>query len=203
MLHNITDFYGSKLAASDGIVGHLKDFLFDDKTWEIRYVVVDPETSLAGRLVLISPHALGRFDREARLLVVHLTRSQIQDSPSIEAHMPITRPFEIDYYRYYGWPTYWEAGEMGALGNYSAAPPETEDIPIQSRRHAEDKSLRSAVDVSGFNIQTSNGIVGRLTGLVVDEGTWRIKVALVGKAGAASGSEIELDPELIKTLSVP
>ncbi|MES1194358.1 MAG: PRC-barrel domain-containing protein, partial [Opitutus sp.] len=57
MLQNIKELYGSKLAASDGEIGHVKDFYFDDHTWVVRYVVADTGTWLSGRLVLLSPHA--------------------------------------------------------------------------------------------------------------------------------------------------
>ena len=46
--------------------------------------------------------------RPEKLLLVNLTRKQIEDSPPIESHKPVSRQYEEDYYRYYGWPYYWE-----------------------------------------------------------------------------------------------
>src|SRR5690242_15404060 len=57
MLHSIQQRYGEKLRATDGEIGHVRDFYFDDKTWTIRYLVADTGGWLSGRQVLISPHA--------------------------------------------------------------------------------------------------------------------------------------------------
>ena len=64
MLQHIKELYGDKLAATDGEIGHVKDFYFDDKSWAIRYAVADTGTWLSSRLVLLSPHAFGRWDRD-------------------------------------------------------------------------------------------------------------------------------------------
>src|ERR1035441_5859741 len=99
MLLNIKHLYGIKIAASDFIIGEVKDFYFDDKTWVIRFLVADTGFWLPGRLVLISPHAFGEFDNEGKLLNINLTRKQIEDGPPIESHRPVSRQYEIEYYR--------------------------------------------------------------------------------------------------------
>src|ERR1700685_1488469 len=112
MLHNTKELYGQKLAATDGEIGHVKDFYFDDKIWVIRYLVEDTGSWRTVRLVRISPHALGKLDPHDKTLHVKLPRKQIQDSPPIESHKPVSRQFEVEYYRYYGWPAYWDGGAM-------------------------------------------------------------------------------------------
>jgi hypothetical protein len=59
MLQSIKQLYGETLRASDGEIGHAKDFYFDDKNWAVRYVVVNTGAWLSARLELISPHAFG------------------------------------------------------------------------------------------------------------------------------------------------
>ena len=110
MLRIVKELYGAKLGASDGEIGQVKDFYFDDQNWAVRYVVADTGSWLAGRKVLISPHAFGSLHRAGKLLLVNLTRKQIEDSPSIESHKPVSRQYEEEYYRYYGWPYYWQGG---------------------------------------------------------------------------------------------
>ena len=63
MLRSVKQLYGDKLAASDGEIGQVKDFYFDDQSWVVRYLVADTVSWLSGRKVLISPHAFGSFDR--------------------------------------------------------------------------------------------------------------------------------------------
>ena len=63
MLQSIEQWYGAKLGASDGDIGRVKDFYFDDRNWAVRYVVADTGSWLSDRKVLISPHALAGLDQ--------------------------------------------------------------------------------------------------------------------------------------------
>src|ERR1041384_6635870 len=84
MLHSIQQRYGEKLRATDGEIGHVRDFCFDDKNWAVRYLVADTGRWLSGRSVLISPHALGPLYPKGKVLLVNLTREQIEKSPPID-----------------------------------------------------------------------------------------------------------------------
>src|SRR4029079_19349313 len=103
MLRSIKQLYGNKLGASDGEIGHVKDFYFDEQNWAVRYLVADTGSWLPGRQVLISPPSLARVDQAGKVLNVNLTRKQIENSPSIESHKPVSRQYEEDYHRYYRW----------------------------------------------------------------------------------------------------
>ena len=94
MLRSIRQLYGKKLAASDGHIGHVKDFYFNDQRWAIRYVVADTGSWLSDRLVLISPRAFGNLHQGGDCLLVNLTRQQIENSPAIESHEPVSRQYE-------------------------------------------------------------------------------------------------------------
>jgi len=177
MLINTKELYGGKLAASDGDIGHVKDFYFDDKIWVIRYLVADTGSWLTGRLVLLSPHSFEEYDPRDKTLHVKLSRRQIEDCPSIESHKPVSRQYEIAYYRYYGWPAYWNGGAMWGLGGYPVVMPPSKDAAMQDRlhHHRDDKHLQSTRAVTGYAIQTVDGTIGRVSGLVVDEKSWEIR----------------------------
>ena len=121
MLRSIKEMYGSKLGALDGEIGHVKDFYFDNQDWAIRYLVADTNSWLPGRQVLISPHSLGRLDPTGNILQVNLTRKQIENSPSIEPHKPLSRKYEEEYYQYYGWPSYWHGGGLWGTIDFPAS----------------------------------------------------------------------------------
>ena len=106
MLHSIHQLYGEKLRASDGEIGQVRDFYFDDKAWTLRYLVADTGGWLTGRLVLISPQALGHLSRQGKAFLVNLTRKEIEDSPSIDEHKPVSRQHEEEFHRHYGYPYY-------------------------------------------------------------------------------------------------
>src|SRR5271154_2367868 len=118
MLKSIKQLYGDKLGASDGDIGRVKDFYFDDQSWVVRYLVADTGTWLTSRQVLLSPHAFGSFQQTGRILMVNLTRKQIENSPSIEWHKPVSRRYEEEYHRYYGWPFYWLGDGLWGMSGF-------------------------------------------------------------------------------------
>ena len=105
MLRSIKKLYGEELKATDGEIGHIKDFYFDDQNWAVRYVVVDTGLWLSRRLVLISPHVFTNFDLNGVRRGVNLTRKQIENSPDFDSHKPVSRQYEEEYYATTACPT--------------------------------------------------------------------------------------------------
>jgi hypothetical protein len=194
MVRNTQELYGDKLAAMDGDIGHVKDFYFDDVTWVVRYLVVDTGNWLTGRLVLISPHALGELEQDKKIVHVELYKKQIEDGPSIESHQPVSRQYEIEYYQYYGWPAYWNGGALWGLGGYPVTlPPSQEEVEAQLKyHHRTDKHLQSSRAITGYEIQTVDGAIGRVSGLMVDASSWAIRDLVVETGHWYSGKEIRI-----------
>ena len=65
MLAGLRDIQRFTIAATDGDIGIIKDFLFDDRAWTVRYMYVDTHKWLPlGEKVLISPISLREIDTE-------------------------------------------------------------------------------------------------------------------------------------------
>lgn len=203
MLYNTTELNGHQLHATDGLIGHVKDFYFDDRNWVVRYMVADTGSWLTGRLVLLSPHAFGEFDGEKKTLSVKLTRTQIENSPPIERHQPVSRHYEMDYYRYYGWPAYWDGGAMWGLGGNPVLVPlfNEERAAHVHPHHRDEKHLRSAHAVRGYEIKALDGPVGRVSGLMVDDKSWAIRELVVEAGHWYAGKEILIAPAKIDRIS--
>ena len=208
MFQNIKLLYGKKLGASDGDIGHVKDFYFDDKTWLVRYLVADTGSWLSGREVLLPPHVFGthpfgRSETEANVLLVNLTRKQIEDSPSIDSHRPVSRQYEEDYYRYYGWSPYWEGGGMLGVAGFSVVPPPP--IPVDPPHHGhnqrDDIHLRSTKAVTGYHIQATDGPIGSVSSFMVDGKSWAICKLVVETGHWYVGKEILISPSMIDRIS--
>jgi hypothetical protein len=91
------------LGARDGEIGHLKDFYFDDQKWTVRYLVADTGTWLPDLKVLLSPLAVaGIRSKPHTALEMNLTKQQIEQSPPIEKHMPVSRQYEARYFQLKG-----------------------------------------------------------------------------------------------------
>jgi hypothetical protein len=94
------DLRGFTIGATDGDIGTVDEFYFDDTSFTVRYLVVDTGGWLTGRKVLIAPMALRDIDWEAKRIKVALTRAQVEKSPDIETDRPVSRQHEIAYYSY-------------------------------------------------------------------------------------------------------
>ena len=206
MLRSIKQLYGEKLGTAEGAIGHVKDFYFDDQKWAVRYIVVDTGAWLQGRLVLLSPHAFGHLYQDGDSLLVNLSREQIENSPAIETHKPVSRQYEEEYYRYYGWPTYWNGdGMWGAAGFPMVPPPHLVPIMEESRGgpsvNGDDPHLRSTQAVTGYHIQTAEGTIGHVTDYMMDDKSWEIRHLLVETGHWFSGKEIVISPKHITRIS--
>jgi hypothetical protein len=203
MLQNVKDLYGKKLVALDGDIGHVKDFYFDDNAWVVRYVVVDTGTWLTGRLVLLSPHAFEKLDQHESTLRVKLLKRQIQESPSIETHETVSQQFEEDYYRSYGWPVYWQGGQMwGMSGEPLIASPQPKDFA--TRRALEpraDRHLQSTKAVTGYQIQAVDETIGHVSGFLVGDKSWAIHEMVVQTGHWYSGKQILISLNQIERIS--
>jgi sporulation protein YlmC with PRC-barrel domain len=207
MLRSVKQLYGDKLGASDGEIGHVKDFYFDDENWVVRYLVADTGSWLPGRKVLISPHALGSLHQAGKLLLVNLTRKQIEDSPLIESHKPVSRQYEEDYYRYYGWPYYWEGSGLWGMSGFPLLemPPKPlpGDLASAGGRALEsaDVHLQSAQAVNGYHIQATDGTVGHICDFMMDDQSWAIRELVIKTGHRFSGKEVEIPASQVDRVS--
>ncbi|HTT02344.1 MAG TPA: PRC-barrel domain-containing protein [Steroidobacteraceae bacterium] len=106
-LRSVREVVGYHIHASDDAIGHVEDFLFDDSSWAIRYVVVDTRNWLPGKQVLLSPHWIREVSWAERLVRVELTRSGVETSPVFDAAHPPSRHYEEQLHRHYRRPGYW------------------------------------------------------------------------------------------------
>jgi uncharacterized protein YrrD len=202
MLRNTKDLYGNHLTATDGDIGQVKDFCFDDEAWVIRYLVVNSGSWLAGRHVLISPHAFAKWDHSEKTLHLKLHKKQIEDSPSLESHKPVSRQFELEYHGYYGWKGYWNLHPMSGLNAYPEDEPVAKDAAANPHRHQrDDNHLRSTHEVTGYDIQASDGSIGHVSGFLVDDRSWAIRQLVVETCHWYTGKEILISPSKIERIS--
>ena len=108
MHYRVKNLKGYAIGATDGDIGKLADFYFDDEFWTIRYLVAETGNWLLNRKVLISPFALGKADLSKERVNVALTKKQVEESPSMDTDMPVSGQHEALYLDYYGYPYYWE-----------------------------------------------------------------------------------------------
>lgn len=107
-LRSVKEVEGYRIHATDGHIGHVEDFIVEEDSWTIRYVVVDTRNWLpGGKKVVISPEWATAIRWEEQDMVVDLTKDAIKNSPEFDPTVPINREYEVRLYDFYGRPRYW------------------------------------------------------------------------------------------------
>ena len=193
MLIKAKTLKGYKLDAKDGKVGHVKEFYFDDQHWAVRYLVADTGNWLTGRQVLISPYAIDTVNEEAENIGVNLSKKQIEKSPSLDSDIPVSQQFELEFYSYYRWPTYW-----GGTYMWGAYPYIMRDSKEWKALKQEEKSwdlhLRSTNEVTGYHIQANDGEIGHVEDFIIDDETWAIRYLIIDTKNWWTGKKVLVSP---------
>jgi hypothetical protein len=203
MLRNASAINGYAIAASDGRLGTVSDFLFDDASWLVRWLVVDTGKWLSGRKVLLPPLVLGHPDIKEHEFPVRLTKQQVKDSPEIDTDRPVSRQMETITYDYYGWSPYWGTGfYMGGYGYLTGTG--TPSPSLESRRREKhiadahrndgDPHLRSVAVVTGYHIHASDGEIGHVEDFLVDDTDWSIHYLIVDTKNWWPGKKVLISP---------
>jgi hypothetical protein len=208
MLRNVKGLRGYAIRATDGVIGAVDDLYFDDEDWAIRYLVADAGSWLTDRKVLISPLALGHPDWMGQQLPVSLTMAQVQRSPDIDTRKPVSRQHEAAFLGYYGYPSYWEGAGLWGMGAYPGSLTTEGQIEenMRVRRHPakrtpEDSHLRSCSTVIGHHIHATDGEIGHVDDMLVDDRTWAIRYLVVDTANWWGGHQVLIAPQWIDGVS--
>jgi len=108
-LRSLYSVTGYQVKANDGEIGHIEDFLVDETSWDIRYLLIDTKNWWPSQHVLISPIAVKNIDLSDEEFQISVSRDQVQASP----RWPGIELFNLEYAKllhlYYDWPGYgWE-----------------------------------------------------------------------------------------------
>ncbi len=213
MLRNASAVSGYAIIASDGHLGTVSDFLFDDTTWLIRWLVVETGNWLSGRKVLLPAFALGHLNLERREFSVRLTRQQVKDSPDIDTERPVSRQMETGIYDYYGWSPYWASGaDMGGWGyGYGYGGGAVAPFPspgssrrevniVAARRSDDDPHLRSTEAISGYHIHAKDGEIGHVEDVLIEEADWSIHYLIVDTKNWWPGKKVLVSPRSVREI---
>jgi hypothetical protein len=214
MLWNASNIKGYSISASDGEIGTISDFLFDDTSWLVRWLVVDTGNWLSGRKVLLPSSALGHLDSEQMQCSIGLTKQQIKDSPNVNTERPVSRQMESQVYYYYDYSPYWNSGYgymgglafmggfgyMGGMGGARLNSPglRREDEIADAQRNRDDVHLRSFEEVNDYHIHASDGEIGHVADFVIEDGDWTIRYLVVDTKNWWPGKKVLISPRSVK-----
>jgi hypothetical protein len=223
MLRQSSELIGYTVRARDGLIGTVSDLLFDDESWTLRWAVIDTGDWIAGKEVLLPTSAFGTPDEAERHFPMDLTREQIENSPDIAEHEPVSRQKEIEIYSHYGWLPYWYPGAdpmTGAPGYPGyvplpggagpAIPPDagkpgaasTERVPAEDFGKANgDPHLRSIREVTEYYVHATDGDIGHVEEFLIDDANWAIRYLVIDTANWWPGKMVLVSPDWIDAIT--
>jgi uncharacterized protein YrrD len=113
-LRSTRDVSGYRIQAADGAIGHVEDFIIDDQTWAIRYLIVNTRNWWPGKKILVAPQWIERISWSESKIFVNLSRETIKQSPKyrrFKESLP-TRYYETKLHQHYNRQGYWSDGPI-------------------------------------------------------------------------------------------
>lgn len=197
MLHDIEDLVGGTILATDGKIGEIRSFYFDDHEWIVRYLLVATSPWFNSRDVLVALECFQDVDWQARTCAVQLTREKIKNAPGIDASRPVERSREDEIVRYYGWQQYWNVRtlERRPMAGTDAG------RQVAVAEPAKESLLRNTREVFGYTIRATDGEIGVIDSFIVDDACWQIRYAIVDTGNWIPGKRVLVSPEWITGIS--
>jgi uncharacterized protein YrrD len=193
MLWNASNLSSYNITSDGELIGTAHDFLFSDRDWRIRWVVVDTGGWLTGKQVLVPPGALQLVDEPHRSICVSLTKEQLENSPDRSEHLPVSRQHEAELFAHYRMAPYWAAPVAAG-----AVIPPPVDLQIErgggeTLEHG-DASLRSCQEVIGYYVHASDGEIGHVEDLLISTSAWAIHYLVVDTVNWWPGRKVVVSP---------
>ena len=189
MLLSMKHLAGYRLRATDGELGEVVSFYFDDQAWTIRYLVVRTGRWF-GREVLLSPQVIGKPDAANRAILVNLTQENIKAAPDVDLEKPVSKQQEAQLAKYYGWSMSWPL----------AAPVPPPIPPPPEAPAIVEPHLRSSAEILGYSIHAKDGSIGRAVDFIYDDEEWIVRYLVVNTGQWLSGREVLVFPSAIQRI---
>jgi len=199
-MNSIKKLTGCRIRAVDGEAGSVRETCLDDDQWVLRYLVVDTTRWPDGRSVLLSPSVVTSIDWRARSIAVNLTREQVENSPDIGTHEPLSRQLQTEY-----WP-YATCRDLSAMPVVVPPDPQICAAMDEPGRTDPDRAgaavhLKSSNAVRGYHIRASADSIGHVADFLLDEETWAIRYLIADTRHWLPGKHVLVSPQWIRAVN--
>jgi len=173
MKRSLKELTGYLLETKDGKTAKVKDFLFDQEQWMIRYLEADFGGWLSSNKILIPKVFLKQPPRKTDLFPTEIGSSEIEKCPKIEEHLPVSRKYEEMLHEHYELDPYWITSYIATSGSFY--PPRPIKTPkTEIKEEDVDSILRSYREIMGYQIKSLSDVFGQVDDIIIDDVDWQI-----------------------------
>jgi hypothetical protein len=199
MFYEMKSFKKYSLCGLDGSIGKVKDVLFNDQKWDVRYLVADTGNWLRERQILIKPEFLASVDHDLHCITVKLTRKQIEDSPPLSSDKPVNCQYDKEYNRFFGFMEGLNSLPIMKSGKTDLDRQSEEEILEDERSW--DQHLRSLSASTGLVIEAMDGEVGSIEDFIVEDKNWNVRYLVIKTLKWWPGKKLLVSPQWITMIN--
>ena len=185
MKHSLKNILGYTIETTDGMKGKVKDFLFDEDKWIVRYIDADFGSFFKDKRILLPANVLIDPLWDSKHFPLNITKEDIDKSPTPEDKSTVSREYEKELMKYYGYATYWSSGYIPHTHTamyYPARPLNVPTKKVSEEKIIEEKldtKLRSFSEVKGYHILAQDGNLGHVEDMIADDSDWQLIYLIV------------------------
>ncbi len=103
MLNELERLYDLEVTIDNETIGNVSSVLFDDRSWDIDYLIIDVGDWLRERHILLSTQCLKIPDWDNEQIEANVTKKKVEQSPTINLSEPVSEKRLLQLHQYYGW----------------------------------------------------------------------------------------------------
>ena len=119
----------------------------------------------------------------------------------------MSRQYEEEYHRYYGWPYYWQGAGVWGMSGFPILELPAQPLPSEStavfgpQLERPEAHLRSTQAVSGYHLRTGNTITGHICDFMMDAQSWVIGQLVIKTGRSLFGRELLIPTKFVDRIS--
>ncbi len=182
MIITAKQVYESRLRTRDNRTALLRDVLFDDRSWSVRYLVARLRHLFGHEDVLLSPEQLGDTAWPTGELHTSLSMVEVEAAPRLLSDPPVAKQGELKVSRMVAWEAYW-TGLFDRFTDFG------------------DPHLRNTRAVTGHRVYGLDSEAGFIDNFVLDDQDWRVRYLIVRLGKHLSSRRVMVDPNLVDSIN--
>ena len=159
MLRSIRELFGYTVREVDGEIGLVRDFLVDNREWNVTYLEIDLTQWFPGKKVIVPPSRIGQPDGKKFEVPLLLSKAQVVNSPAIKLDETVCRLHEEELALHFGWDPC--------------------IISTDSKKVEDHSHLQSSRELMGYHLHATDGRIGHIEDFILDDEDWILRYAVV------------------------
>lgn len=167
VFHGLRTLLQIPLVTADGRKSAIRNFLFDDRSWLIRFLLVDAGKWFAPHIVAVPTDAVNPPDWLQMTVTSRLTAAELLTSPDAETIRPVSQQKRLAWMRHFGWREH----------DLNWCAPSSLHLPCREfdgHTQGDDPHLRRTGDLISYQVWAKNGYLGLLEGFFLKDASWHI-----------------------------